>query len=68
MSTETNKNASGSQRPSQSIDLLSQIDTDYWCQIFHVTPAQLREAVQGAGPQAVDVSHYLRTKGYLGTS
>ena len=61
----TNK---GPQQPALTIDLLSQLDIDYWCQIFHVSPAQLREAVQNAGSQAIDVSRYLRTKGYIGTS
>ena len=48
------------------IDMLSQIDVDYWCQIFHVSPAQLREAVHHAGHQAVEVSRYLRSKGSTG--
>lgn len=50
------------------INMLSQIDVDYWCQIFHVSPAQLREAVHHAGHQAVEVSRYLRSKGYTGTA
>jgi len=55
------------QGPALMIDMLSQIDVDYWCQIFHVSPAQLREAVHHAGHQAVEVSRYLRSKGYTGT-
>ena len=55
------------QGPALMIDLLSQIDVDYWCQIFHVSPAQLRDAVQHAGHQAIEVSRYLRSKGYTGT-
>ena len=53
--------------PALMIDMLSQIDVDYWCQIFHVSPAQLREAVHHVGHQAVEVSRYLRSKGYTGT-
>ena len=53
--------------PSFSIDMLSQLDIDYWCQIFGVSPAHLREAVQQVGHQAVDVARYLRQKGYAGT-
>lgn len=56
------------QGPALMIDMLSQIDVDYWCQIFHVSPAQLREAVHHAGHQAVEVSRYLRSKGYIGTA
>ena len=54
--------------PALMIDMLSQLDVDYWCQIFHVSPAQLREAVHHAGHQAVEVSRYLRRKGFLGTA
>ena len=46
----------------QTIDLLKETDTAYWCEIFGVEPAQLREAVQATGPQAVDVARYLRRK------
>ena len=56
------------QGPALMIDMLSQLDVDYWCQIFHVSPAQLREAVHHAGHQAVEVSRYLRSKGYMGTA
>jgi hypothetical protein len=48
------------QPPAFKIDLLSQIDVDYWCQIFHVSPEQLRQAVQRVGSQAVDVARDLR--------
>ena len=53
--------------PSFIIDMLSQIDIDYWCQIFGVSPAHLREAVHHVGHEAVDVARYLRSKGYAGT-
>jgi hypothetical protein len=53
--------------PGQSIDLLRETDVAYWCQIFGVSPAHLREAVQHAGHKALDVAHYLRSKGYTGT-
>lgn len=52
--------------PSFIIDMLSQIDVDYWCQIFGVSPAHLREAVHHAGHEAVDVARYLRSKGSAG--
>lgn len=68
MANDSTNTTPGPQTPAFAIDLLSQIDSDYWCQIFHVTAAQLREAVQSAGPQAVDVSRYLRSKGYMGTA
>ncbi len=46
--------------PAQVIDLLRETDVAYWCQIFGVTPAQLREAVHHAGHQAPEVARYLR--------
>lgn len=49
--------------PSFTIDMVSQLDVDYWCQIFNVSPEQLREAVQQVGHEAVDVARYLRSKG-----
>ena len=48
--------------PAFTIDLVSQIDVAYWCQIFDVSPEQLREAVQQVGHEAVDVARYLRGK------
>ncbi len=65
---DPNQSAAAPGGPALMIDMLSQIDVDYWCQIFHVSPAQLREAVQHAGHQAVEVSRYLRSKGYIGTA
>ena len=53
--------------PAQIIDLLRETDVAYWCQIFGVSPAQLREAVHHAGHQAPEVARYLRGKGYTGT-
>jgi hypothetical protein len=46
----------------QTIDLLKETDVGYWCEIFGIDPAQLREAVQATGPRAVDVAGYLRRK------
>jgi hypothetical protein len=48
--------------PAQTIDLLKETDVGYWCEIFGIDPAQLREAVQATGPQADDVARYLRRK------
>jgi hypothetical protein len=58
--TDTPSKASGA---GQTIDLLKETDVGYWCEIFGVTPAQLREAVQAVGNNAVDVAGYLRGKG-----
>ena len=49
--------------PAQVIDLLRETDVAYWCQIFGVTPAQLRDAVHHAGHQAPEVARYLRGQG-----
>lgn len=49
--------------PAQVIDLLRETDVAYWCQIFGVTPAQLRDAVHHAGHQAPEVARYLRRSG-----
>jgi hypothetical protein len=66
MADSTNPAGAGN-APAQTIDLLRESDVAYWCQIFGVSPAHLREAVQHAGRKAVDVAHYLRGKGYAGT-
>ena len=44
----------------QSIDLTHETDVAYWCRIFDVSAAQLREGVQHAGHQAEDVQRWLR--------
>ena len=41
------------------IDLTSQTDVQYWCRIFDVSMAQLREAVHHAGHLAEEVQRYL---------
>ena len=43
----------------QLIDLTHQMDVAYWCRIFGVDPAQLREAVHHAGHQVQEVRRYL---------
>ena len=48
--------------PAFTIDMTSQLDVAYWCQIFDISPEQLREAVQKAGHEAVAVARYLRGK------
>lgn len=45
-----------------AINLLRQSEVAFWCQIFAVDPAQVREAVQHVGHQAVDVARYLRDR------
>ena len=49
--------------PGQIIDLLRQTDVAYWCEIFGVEPAMLREAVHHAGHEAAAVARFLRGKG-----
>ena len=43
----------------QLIDLTRQMDVAYWCRIFDVSAAQLREAVHHAGHQVQEVRRYL---------
>jgi hypothetical protein len=47
---------------SRIIDLTSQTDVDYWCRIFNVEMAELRNAVHHSGHRAEDVERYLRQK------
>lgn len=47
---------------SRHIDLTQQTDAQYWCRIFDVTMAELRDAVHHAGHQADEVERYLRQK------
>ena len=47
----------------QLIDLTRQMDVAYWCRIFGVDAAQLREAVHHAGHQVPEVQRYLSRKG-----
>ena len=42
------------------IDLTHDLDVAYWCRIFDVDAALLRDAIQHAGPRAVEVQRYLR--------
>ena len=62
MSSTPSKPGTGD-KPGQNVDLLKETDVAYWCEIFGVEPARLREAVQAVGDNAVDVSGYLRGKG-----
>lgn len=64
---DTQLTAAAGEATGQRIDLLRETDVAYWCQIFGVDPAHLREAVQHAGHLAIDVARYLRSKGYAGT-
>lgn len=41
------------------IDLTQQMEVAYWCRIFDVSVAQLREAVHHAGHQVHEVRRYL---------
>ena len=43
----------------QRIDLTQQMNVAYWCRIFNVDAAQLREAVHHAGHQVQEVQRYL---------
>jgi hypothetical protein len=44
------------------IDLTDGTDVQYWCRIFDVTMAELRDAVHHAGHQADAVARYLEQK------
>ena len=43
----------------QRIDLMRETDVDFWCRVFDVTIAQLREAVRHSGHQVAEVRRYL---------
>lgn len=43
----------------QRIDLMRDTDVAYWCRIFNVSVAQLREAVHHAGHRVDEVQRYL---------
>lgn len=45
------------------IDLRLEHERLYWCKKFQVTPEQLREAVEAAGPLAGAVQRYLQLHG-----
>ena len=61
---EQTPSSAGAGSSPQIIDLLRETDVAYWCQIFSVSPAQLREAVHHAGHQAPEVARYLRGQGF----
>jgi hypothetical protein len=46
----------------QRIDLTRGAEVAYWCRIFDVDMAQLREAVHHAGHQVAEVRRYLSAK------
>jgi hypothetical protein len=46
----------------QRIDLTQGAEVAYWCRIFDVDMAQLRDAVHHAGHQVAEVRRYLSTK------
>ena len=46
----------------QRIDLTQGAEVAYWCRIFDVDMAQLREAVHHAGHQVAEVRRYLSAK------
>lgn len=47
---------------SQRIDLTQGAEVAYWCRVFDVDMAQLREAVHHAGHQVPEVHRYLCAK------
>ena len=47
---------------SQPIDFTRQADVNFWCRMFDVTAAQLREAVRHAGHQPSEIWRYLSSK------
>jgi len=46
----------------QLIDLTRTMEVAYWCRVFNVSMAQLREAVHHAGHQVPEVRRYLAAK------
>ncbi|MCM2252738.1 MAG: DUF3606 domain-containing protein [Ramlibacter sp.] len=48
--------------PAQRIDLTREMEVAYWCRVFDVSMAQLREAVHHAGHQVQEVRRYLSRK------
>lgn len=44
----------------QLIDLTRDVDVNFWCRVFDVSRAQLRDAVHHAGHQVAAVEQYLR--------
>jgi len=52
--------------PGTRIDLLSDMDIAYWCQVLGVDPHELRQAVQHVGPQVAAVRRYVSGPGHLG--
>jgi len=46
----------------QVINLTRTMDVAYWCRVFDVSAAQLRDAVHHAGHQVADVRRYLVAK------
>jgi hypothetical protein len=46
----------------QKIDLTRTMEVAYWCQVFDVSAAQLRDAVHHAGHLVPDVRRYLAAK------
>ena len=47
---------------SRRIDLTRETDVLFWCHVFDVDMAQLRDAVHHAGHQVDEVERYLRHK------
>lgn len=44
------------------IDLTQQTDVQFWCRVFDLSMAELRDAVHHAGHQVEEVERYLRQK------
>jgi hypothetical protein len=44
------------------IDLTRETDVMFWCRIFQLSPAQLREAVHHAGHQPAEIRRYLSSR------
>lgn len=47
---------------SRLIDLTSQTDAQFWCRVFDVSMAELRDAVHHAGHLVEEVERYLRQR------
>lgn len=44
------------------IELRNELDCAYWCRVFDVTHAELRQAIQQVGPGVAAVRRYLGTR------
>lgn len=56
-------NAPSTWADARRIELRHDFDAAYWCRVFDISRAELRTAVQHAGPQVDAVCRYLAAHG-----